>query len=702
MALFPDSGPPIYDDKDSGIKKQMEDFYQNSISNCQEWWGQCRIDSRFENGDQALWSELYQDLPMHRRKAFNFNRIRPIINMISGYQRRNRKSTVVIPIENGDSKTADQFTKIIMWANQYDNVLGTISEAFNGAIISGMNLLQVWMDYRTDPICGNMRVDNCSYDTFLIDPFFKKQDLSDCNAIWKRRLLSKKECISFLPEEREAIESLSSKANDTKFEYMPENYDLYNSELLTYDEYYYRDFRKQKLIIDSETGETKEWRSDNSDRLQDFLTMYPNTTVVEHEIPTVRLAIVVQGQVFYNDINPLGIDSYPFVPVMAYFSPDIPFFYDRVQGVVRGLRDPQYLYTRRKIAELAILDSQVSSGIKYKPSALVDPKDAFLSGEGRSIALKEDALMSDVEQIMPPQIPPSMFQLSEILAREINTIAGVNEELMGQAVDDKAGILAMLRQGAGLTTLQRLFDLLDFSQKILGAKQIEIIQNSFTADKVRRIIAEEPSPEFYDKNFGRYDAAIEEGINTTTQKQVQFAQLLHLKSAGIPIPDEAILDATTIQGKQELIETIKASREKAEQAQQQQSSLQQQQLQAQVNAMNSQSVADQGLGLERLSRIQENQQQAIERSASAEEARAKAQTDKTVSLLNITKALQEIEEVDLRSLEKLIALSKMLKETQLSEPASMQQPMAPMPSQESQLGQEGLIDRLRGQQFTNV
>ena len=35
-------------------------------------------------------------------------------------------------------------------------------------------------------------------------------------------------------------------------------------------------------------------------------------------------------------------------------------------------------------------------------------------------------------------------------------------------VDEKAGILAMLRQGVGLTTLQRLFDQLDRSQKLLG------------------------------------------------------------------------------------------------------------------------------------------------------------------------------------------------------------------------------------------
>ena len=91
-----------------------------------------------------------------------------------------------------------------------------------------------------------------------------------------------------------------------------------------------------------------------------------------------------------------------------------------------------------------------------------------------------------------------MIQLSEILGREIQEISGVNEELLGSAMDDKAGVLSMLRQGAGLTTLQILFDQLDLSQKLLGRLLLHTMQANFTPGKVKRIIGEEgPSPEFY-------------------------------------------------------------------------------------------------------------------------------------------------------------------------------------------------------------
>jgi len=170
------------------------------------------------------------------------------------------------------------------------------------------------------------------------------------------------------------------------------------------------------MLIDTQTGETLEWRSQDEDALGEFLRMYPQVTVVEQEIPTVKLAIVVQGKVFYDGPNPMGIDRYPFVPVLGYYNPQMPYFPYRIQGVVRGLRDAQYLYNRRRIIELDILESQINSGWIYKESALVNPKDVFLSGQGRGLALKDEANMTDVQQIQAPQVPPSMIQLFRALS----------------------------------------------------------------------------------------------------------------------------------------------------------------------------------------------------------------------------------------------------------------------------------------------
>lgn len=659
--IFPELGPQYYNQSPDAmsILARMQTVYAEAITINQWFWQEADTNHRFESGDQTIINEMYGNLPANRRRQFSFNRIRPVVNMISGHQRRTRKSIIVVPVENGDSQTADQLTKVIMWVNNQENVLETISSAFQGSLISGMNLLQVWMDYRSDPVSGNIRVDNCSYNTFLIDPFFRKADLSDCNYVWKRSFLTKREVISLMPDKADIILGLQGNDNDSgrdgKFQFTPESYGYSTKNLLTYDEFYYRDYRTQKMLVDTETGESTEWRSTDDEKLKEFLRTYPSITVVNQEIPTCNLAIVVQNKVLYDGPNPSGIDRYPFVPVFCYYRPEMPYFNWRITGVVTGLRDPQYLYNRRKAIELDILESQINSGFIYKENALVNPKDVFLSGQGRGLALKAEAQMTDVQQIQSPQVPPTTIQLSQILAQEINAISGVNEELMGSAMDDKAGILSMLRQGAGLTTLQPLFDQLDVSQKLLGKVMLDMIQANFTPGKVKKILeTEEPTPQFYSKAFGRYDAVVEDGFNTSTQKQMEFAQLMQLREIGIPVPDESLIESATLQHKKQLVETIQKNQQAAQQAQQQQMRSQMQLQQAQAELAQARSIADRGLGLERASRVQENQALAIERKAAAEK-------DHDLALLNLIKALKEIDGIDIAHVEQLLNLSNLMK-----------------------------------------
>ncbi len=642
----------------------MEAFYAQSITINMSFWGEADTDTRFESGDQTLWNDLYGNLPANRKRSFNFNRIRRVINMISGHQRRNRKSIICVPVENGDDTTADQFTKILMWVNKQEGVLETISEAFHGALVTGMNLLQIWVDYRSDPVSGNIKVDNCSYNSFLIDPYFRKTDLSDCNAIWKRSFLTKREVISLLPDKTDEILGLigldSGTGRDGKFQFMPESYNYGMKNLLTYDEFYYRDYRTQKMLVDSETGETMEWKSQDEDRLQEFMETYPSVTMIDQEIPTVRMAIVVQGKVMYDGPNPMGIDNYPFVPVLAYYAPQMPYFPWRIQGVVRGLRDAQYLYNRRRVIELDILESQINSGWIYKENALVNPADVFLSGQGRGLALKTDASMADVQQIQAPQIPPSMIQLSELLAKEVSEISGVNEELLGSASDDKAGVLSMLRQGAGLTTLQVLFDQLDRAMQLLGRLEIDIIQANFTPGKIKKILeGEEPTQQFYNKAFGKYHANVEEGLNTSTQKQMQFAQMLQLKEMGVPISPEDLLEAATLQNKQRIIDNLTKAEQAQSQMQQQQAEMAMQLQQAQIELAQARAKADIGLYEERTSRVDDNKSLAIERLH-------KANSEDEAAMLNKIKALKELETIDLAHIEKLIMMSRMLKESEVN------------------------------------
>lgn len=646
----------FYTDDDRHVLSRMRQIYNDISPITQALWVQASIDERFYAGDQSLWQEIYSQIPAHRRKQFNFNKIKRIVNMISGTQRRTRKSIVTTPIENSDQQTSDQFSKLLMWANNRADALNVLSEAFNGALITGMNLLSVWMDYREDPFSGDIRVDNMSYNGYIIDPYFKKQDLSDCNYIWTRKFLSRKQIASLMPEREADISKMKSDTSrDGFFNFLPENYNMSQRDLLPYDEFWYLDYRNATILVDPETEEILEWTGDD-ENLRLFLRRYPNLKKQKIKKQTCKLAIAVNNRIFYNGKNPFNVDKYPFIPVIAYYQPELPYYEWRVQGIVRGLRDSQFILNRRQQILLDILESQVNSGLKVMEDSLVDDRDAFKTGQGQALFIKKDAPMGmeSVQKIPPGDVSPAMINVIDQMDKNMMEISGVNEELLGAADDDKAGILSMLRQGAGLTTLQNLFDQLDLSLKNLGRLEMDYIQKNFTPAKVKRIIEQEPTEQFYNKAFQKYDCELTEGANTPTQRMQSLQQALHLKEMGIPVPTSFLLEMTSFQNKAEMIKEVQQQEQAQAQQQQLMQQLQMMELKAKADLAEARSKADLGLAEERATR-------SVSNLSLAEERRNESIKDLEQATLDKIKAIKELQGIDLDQIQKAIEIINSMK-----------------------------------------
>ncbi len=642
----------------SPIKKKMDADYTANTSIWQVYWTEASLNNRLEAGDSSTMAELNSAIPTNGRPQWYINYVRPLINMVSGHQRRNRKSSVVIPLENGDQETADQWTKIIMHIFKKEGVYESISDAFQqGAGISGMNLLHVYLDYRDDPVSGEVKVDNLAYNMFMIDPYFKKTDLSDCSFVWRRTYMSHSAAASLMPDRYEEIMELQGNptgmGRDGKFNWQAESFGLSQANIISYDEYYYRSYRKQKLLVDTVTGEVLEVNDQDKIDIDTFLLHNPQVELIDQDIPTVRLAIAIQDTTFWD--GPSGLDYYPFVPVVGYYNPAMPYFYNRIQSICTSLRDPQILLNRRIILNADLLESQVNAGWIFKENALVDVKHLFQTGQGRIIPLKQEAAMTDIQAIVPPQIPPSYFQQQDTYQNALFKVSGINEELMGMAIDDKAGILAALRQGAGLTTLQPIFDRLNRSQEILTQRIMEVVRNNYTPGKIQKILeGQKPAPLFYNKAFGKYHCAVEAGFDTETQKQLEFAQLLQLKELGVNIDDSWLIEAATLQNKNKYMKLAEQKAQQQAQMQQQQAQAAMQEQQARIQLGQAQSQSYMGSAAERFSRVEENQALAVERISEANK-------DDEIALLNKIKMIKELESIDLAHLEKLIMLSNSLK-----------------------------------------
>lgn len=658
-SLTPPYGPQILGNS-YDITQQKEAFYNNCLTPTLAWWNQALLDTQYYAGDQSLWTSLYGNIPAYIRKQFNFNLIMPFAHQIQGHQMRNRKSTIAKPIENADQQTADDYTKIIMQIYREGNVEETISEAFlTGSIVTGLNLLEVYIDYSNDPISGDIKVGLCPYNTIITDPYWKNIDFSDCQGYIVRNFLTKRQLMSMYPDKAEMIASLPSNLNgnnyDGKFQFTPQSYDYGMTNLLVYDQYYYRDWRSAKVMIDRQTGETREVNM-KDDATRDMVSRFPTLIVEDVEKSTVKAAFFINNNCIYHGPNPTGLDRYNHVPVVGYRRPEIPYYEWRTQGVIRSMRDPQFLYNRFIINMADLSEAQVNAGWKYKENALVDPRDIFMTGNGKGIAIKEEAAMSDVEKIIPTEASQTSFKLSEIFQNLLNQVSGINQELMGQADDSDVGITQMLRQGAALTTLQPLFSRLDESCKVLGEIVLECIQTNMTPGKAQRILGRPPSPQFYNKAFGRYGISIEDGVNTSTQRQMQVAQLLQLKKMGFvgAALDKTILDAMTIQNKNELMQNMEQEAQAAAQSQQQQQQVAMQELQSRAQYAHAKSLAEIGLAHERESRVRVDEAQAIEKLHESNKQDEAAALDKI-------RALRELESINIDDMRKLLEILNMLK-----------------------------------------
>lgn len=628
---------------DYDVLQRMNTSYTQSITLWQSFWYEAEIDLRMAAGDQSYWNTYYGTGSVKNPNMLNFNKIRRVVNMISGYQRKNRLSSIIVPQENSDQQTADDLSGVVQWAMQDGNTYECISEAFEGALQTGLNLLSIWMDYREDTQNGRIMCDRLPYNSFIMDPFWTKSDLSDCNWIWQRRWLTRSALEYMLPQgidipDDNNVKARTDYSRDGKFSFMPEALWYMQQKLITYDEFWERSWREVKRLVDTERGEIIDWNGDN-DQLQLLRTFRPNLKVVKAKKPTVTRYIVINNQVVDQEERPYGSDRYPYVPIIAYMTPEILNYERRFCSVVRDARDSQILLSRRRQIMEDILQSQINSGIIAKEDALVNPSDAFLDSQGRVLFLKKTAQMTDVLPIQAPQIPPSMIQLQEIYDKEIYEIIGANEELLGSAEDDVAGILSQLRQGAGLVTLQKLFDQLNFSQKILGQIYLDYAQSNFSPAHFARILGHEPSEQIKNRSFERFDCQVQEGLLTSTQKQMQFAQLLQLRQAGLQIPDITLIRASTLQNKQEFIDDLEQQQQAQQQAQEHQMQMQMQSEQAVIQGIQAKATSDMAAAQERQSKIYTDQ-------ATAQQKLALGESELARSNLENAKAISEIDQLD--------------------------------------------------------
>ncbi len=658
---------------------QFNQFFYDAYRTFGIYYAAAYRDLRAYAGDN--WTNIEKSkLLKQNRMVLELNKIRRVVNLYSGYERENRTATVCTPVEGSDVQTADQMSNLLYYVYDKANADYIVSESFEHMLKTGLSIIGIYMDYSRDKINGDIKMYWKPFNAMMLDPYFTKRDLSDCDQASTRDLLSKEQIKAMLPGvDPSVIDNLPTGIRDNKYQYLG-IYRQYNStyiakNLCTYDQYWKRINKVQKYLVDMDTGVSEEWDGtpEEEREIRNLMKMTPRVQMITSHKRSIELNIIVSGQLLYTGPDPTGLDTYPWVLCLGYHEPLIDTFELKIQGIVRSVVDAQKQYNRRHSQIIDIMESIINTGWITKNGAVLDPAMLMQAGQGKQIVVNEGYdVNADVREISPPNIPPGYLQYQDIIDKNIMEIPGASDELLGlSSVGDSqvSGKLAEVRASNGLKGNRGIFDNLEQTKKYLGKIVIEAIQKNYSPGKVERIIGEQPTQEFMSGQFEEYDCAIKQAIKTATQREAYYYQLLQLVSLGAPIPWPEIMKEAPLQGSTKLHEIMAQQAEQAEQAAQQEQESAQMQATLDMASVNQSNA----LAEERRARVLADIGLAKERESEVVQNHAKAFLDnaKTIAQINDipNKRITEVLKIaaDLRIAEQQAAEAELQKDMKRAE-----------------------------------
>lgn len=553
------------------VRQWLDNLYSKFQPIEQSRWNQANIDTLVYAGTDTFVNRYFNFSPTTSYQQYYFNLVQQPINMVTGYERQHRKNFNYVPTEGADPQTTDQYTKLITHVANKGAIHEQKSKAKELAAISGMVLLQPYLDFSGDDQAqGELKVKIWEYNAFLVDPYFRSPDMSDAQFVWCQEYISKKEAEDRFPDKIDQIKPMAGTPQRFgSFYFLPENYNMSRNDLMVLSYVWYKWKRKKKRLYSRTRNQFFDYAG-GDDNLEQILYNIPDMEEVTVDVPCWKLAVVLNDQLMYQGDNPLGFDGCPFIPYYWNYEPHINYYDLRVRGLIRTMRDPQFLMNYKIITNNDIAAATINAGWKRKVGAVANEDNLKKAGQGWDVIINEGYEMTDVEKIIPSAVPESDLALAEQMKNLIFATSGINlENWSGQQDKQTSSLTVLLKQAANLMVFQKYFDQWDFSDKLLGERLLQIVLNNWNAEKVALYIGEEPTAHFYSKVFAKFNVLVEESDLTPTQQNLQAQQMMDMNQMfGREVfSPSMIIPKLNITGKGEIIPYLQQQEQQMQAAQ---------------------------------------------------------------------------------------------------------------------------------------
>jgi len=628
--------------KEQKESKALQDF-RFAYEHKRKWLDEAETDYEFAMGKQ--WEdEDVEKLAAKGVLALTINKIYPNIQLLVGIESQNRTDAKAFPIGKEDDVKGDIVTALLKDINRNAGLDYKHSEQFEDGLICGEGWLEPYLDYSDHPFFAKMKFRTADYNQFYPDPNAKEYDFSDGQFMDKVSFgLTEDQILMLYPELKDKLGNITGKLSlDTALgnsiwatitsavdRVMYKNSSNADSpeqiEEPTYDllEHYYK-----KYVL-------KYWVASYQHGLKEAASKEEAENYVKMEnamLPAgVQPAVVIKRTVYeiwcctYVGNEKVSEDKawyfprwkgWPGVPYRAKWK-KVPLRGDNfeilTQGITRGMKSIQMEFNKRRTQELRILNTSANSGWLTAKDSWVDPDKVEKFGSTPGVNLEYDPTAGPPPQRLEPvQLSQGHAQLAAEHSEDMKTESGINAEQLAMESGERSGRAIALRQKQGLVMVQKYFDNLSQTKKIMAKFVLSQLAQVYDVERAVRVLGDAFIQEHFsvpvmgpmigpdgmpmvdpagqpvmgpqidpmtgqpqmqvdqnavvmtfnqvlnDADLGLYDVAIGESAQNDTVRYANYLTLTEMAGAGIPIPPDVLVEESGISAssKQKILAAI--------------------------------------------------------------------------------------------------------------------------------------------------
>jgi len=542
-------------------------------------------------------------LKAEERAALTINEIEAKLDILGGYQRRNRTQFQFLPVEGGDEIGANLATLVVKNVGNQNEFDHEENVFFDDLMIAGRAAWDVDVDYN-DNIDGEITIKNRPWKKLRLGPHDDAR-LSDLEYLCNTDMFSEAKVKQLWPDKKKEVGLMFNADGEGD----AEQDDTDRVPGKQYDTEPLRDIGamlESRDIIDVEQKNIRViecWRKVYRRvftivaEADDFVFEVPiSDKAMANKAKTIKGLTAVPRNPFYmrvttiagsvllsDDIPELAVQD--FQTIVAYAKKRGADFW----GKIRPALDPQREMNKRISQSMDILNRCVVYAIYYDDKTFDKLGDVKPFKEN---ATKPGALIKVADTTRPPRreegvkFPSEVAQMITISRETLREILSIGPAMQGLEQGTDSGIALIEKKKQGVIGNEFLFDNKSMAKRRLGKILLSMIQTHYSPQRIARIVMSQaardasgddgemptlPMPgqdgqpqqqdlsEFTmeeivafleERDLTKYDVVAAEREWTPTVRRATFYEMSQMMNHGAPIPTELIFDLSDLPKKQ--------------------------------------------------------------------------------------------------------------------------------------------------------